>query len=172
MPEKSTEGNKKEQKKTGETVSTVHISSDSTPNLPSNSEKTKPKKANKRRKKKSKSTSNKQTDIIPYCPKTGPVTDDDEVITVGESTKQTKHQPLKKQETTQSTCNQNKPAKKRTGPGHEEVICRGHKTRGEDNDAGVEQGFSTKNTTDSPYDGTAANIKRSTKCLYHISYGG
>ena len=114
--EKSTDGNKKEQKKTGETVSTVHISSDSTPNLPSNSEKTKPKKANKRRKKKSKSKSNKQTDSIPYCTKTGPVTDDDDVIVVGESTKQTKHQQSKKQETTQSTCNQNKPAKNVLAP--------------------------------------------------------
>ena len=93
--EKSTEGNKKEQRKIGETVSTVHISSDSTPNLPSNSEKTKPKKANKRRKKKSKSKSNKQTGNTPNCPKTGPVTDDDDVIIVGESTKQTKHQPSK-----------------------------------------------------------------------------
>ena len=100
------------------------------------------------------------TSNTPNCPKTGPVIDNDDVIIVGESTKQTMHQPSKKQETTQSTCNQNKPAKNVLAPGHEEVICRGHKTRGEDNDAGVEQGFSTQDTTDSPYDGTATDEKR------------
>ena len=115
------------------------------------------KKEKKKRKKNSKSKSNKQTGNTRNCPKTGPATDDDDVIFDGESTKQTKYQKSKEQETKQSTSQQ-----KRTGPGHEKVICRGHKTLGEVNDAGGEQGFCTQNATDSPNDGTATSEKRST----------
>ena len=69
---------KNEQKKTGKTVSTVHISSDCT-SVPLNTVKSKPKRANKRHTKKSKSKSNNQH----VSPKTGPATPDDDVIIVG-----------------------------------------------------------------------------------------
>ena len=102
---------KNEQKKTGKTVSTVHISSDCT-SVPLNTVKSKPKRANKRHTKKSKSKSNNQH----VSPKTGPVTPDDDVIIVGTSTK-TKHQTTKELEPKQRTSSQNKPAKNAIAPG-------------------------------------------------------
>ena len=82
---------KKQQKKTGETVNTVHISSDFSTNLPPpppNTEK-KAEMANKKLKKKSKSKSSNQRGNAPDRHETRSATDDDDVIIVGESTKQT-----------------------------------------------------------------------------------
>ena len=97
------------------------------------------------------------------CAKSRPTTDDDDVIIVGENAKSTKHQTSKEQRTKQSTFTQNQQAKKRTGPGHEENICRGHETRGTVKCAEDEQGLPAQDVTDSPSDCSAADEKNPAK---------
>lgn len=108
--ENSTESHKKDQNKTTETVSTEKHSSSSNVGVSSNADKTKPNGKNKKRKRKHKPKPKNQNGSTPDCPKTGSVTDDD-VIIVGESTRQTKHQSPKEQEPKQSACSGNQPAK-------------------------------------------------------------